>query len=208
MHRIRHAPLLRDAGIVEHFGQQRSPFLVEPTADCFTMHPANKGLRHGLPVFDEGSQAFRVEHDAEYLAGTLRRPPVEQHPKETRRGGVGRQDVPVSVHDNRRIGFLLFQDGINRGPHGRELTIVKRGHPKHRREAGGEQQRVALSQRDRQRICQEEHHVAARFRSSCLEETHMTRRDVRLVREGQLTQVPGTAPVLQQRPERRWFLTV
>ena len=35
----------------------------------------------------------------------------------------------------------------------------------------------------------------------------MTRRDVCLVREGQLTQVPGTAPVLQQRSERRWFLT-
>ena len=30
----------------------------------------------------------------------------------------------------------------------------------------------------------------------------MTRRDLRLVGEGQLAQVPGPTPVLQQRPER------
>ena len=170
------------------------------------MHPADKGLGHRLPVFDERPQAVRVEHEAEDVARALRRPPVEQHPKEARRCAVGRKDVPVSVHDNRRKGFLLFQDGIDRGPHGREFAIVKRGLPKHRRKAGGEQQRVPLSQRDRQRICQEEHHVAARFRSSCLEETNMTRRNVCLMREGQLAQVPGTAPVLQQRPERGSFL--
>ena len=41
--------------------------------------------------------------------------------------------------------------------------------------------------------------LAARF-----EEAEMARRHVRLMREGQLTQIPGTAPVLQQRPERRW----
>jgi hypothetical protein len=114
----------------------------------------------------------------------------------------------MPVHDDRWIGFLLFQDRMNRDPHWREFAVVKCGLPKHRREAGGEQQRVTLSQRNRQRIRQEEHHVAARFRPSCFEEAEMTRRDVCLVREGQLTQVSGTAPVLQKGPERRWFLTV
>jgi hypothetical protein len=143
--KIRRTPPGRHARVVEHFGQERASRLIERTANRFTMHAANRGLCHRLPVVDEGPQAFRVEHEAEDVAGTLRRPPVEQHPEETRRGTVVRQDLPVPVHNHRRIGFLLFQDGMNRGPHWRELTLVECGLPKHRRETGGEEQRVALS---------------------------------------------------------------
>ena len=123
--RIRRTPPLWDAGIVQYLGHERSSSVVERAAKRFAMHTADRVWATASQFSTHGRKPFRMEHEAEYVARAVWRPPVEQHRKEARRRAVGRDDVPLPVHDNRGKGLLLLQDRIDGGTDGRKLAIVE-----------------------------------------------------------------------------------
>jgi hypothetical protein len=70
-----------------------------------------------------------------------------------------------------------------------------------RRVAGGEKERVALAQRDLQRLGQAQHHLAAGLGAARLHEAEVPRGDVRVQGEVELAHAPRRAPVTEERPD-------
>ena len=111
--------------------------------------------------------------------------------------------VVVPIEDHRRIRLVRAQEPVER--------LIDRGHLGRlerplgilRRVAGGEQQPVALSQRDLEVLGEAQNHVPARSRPAVLEKAHVTRRDVRLERELELAEAPPPPPGPKQIPDRR-----
>ena len=70
------------------------------------------------------------------------------------------------------------------------------------RVAGGEQQVVAVAQRDLELLGEVDDHLAAGLRAAGLDEAQVTSGHAGLQGEIELAEAPAAAPVLQQRPER------
>ena len=67
--------------------------------------------------------------------------------------------------------------------------------------AGGEQQLVALPERDLELLGEQQHHLGARRRAAGLDEAQMPGRDPRVERQVELGAPPPLAPLAQQRPD-------
>ena len=67
--------------------------------------------------------------------------------------------------------------------------------------AGGEQQLVALPDRDLELLGEQQHHLGTRRRAAGLDEAQMPRRDPRVERHVELGAPPPLAPLTQQRPD-------
>jgi len=65
-----------NAAITKYLGQELLSCVIERATKRFAMHAADKGLGHRLPVFDEWPQTVWMEHEAEYVARAVWRPPV------------------------------------------------------------------------------------------------------------------------------------
>jgi hypothetical protein len=100
----------------------------------------------------------------------------------------------VAVDRQRREGRVAVENVLHRRARRRELGIVEAALAKGRGEAGGEQHRVAASQRQRQAFGKPHHHIARRPRSAGLDEAEVARRDLRLEREIELAHVALAAP--------------
>ena len=170
-------------------------------ADRLAVHAKDQRLRHRLPVLDQRPQPVRMEHQAQHVAA--RRGGVRPSSSSAKKRDAARWSARcpscrfMTTAGNgsccRRIASIAARTGARSGASSARLA-------EHRREAGREQQGVALAQRDVQRVGQEQHHLAARLRAAGLEEAHVSRRDARLVRERELAQVPGPPPGLSSAP--------
>lgn len=70
------------------------------------------------------------------------------------------------------------------------------------REAGGEQQPIAITQRHMKLIGKPEDHVRARLGLAGLDQTDVTSRDIRGNRQVELTEPPVLPPLPQECPDR------
>jgi hypothetical protein len=104
--------------------------------------------------------------------GRLRRR-AEEKLGHARGPGVGAQQVPAPVDHEGRIRLLLRQHVVERAHHLRKLGRGERAFPPHRRETGGQQQRVLLAQRQVERRRQAQDHVAARRGAAGFQEAEM-----------------------------------
>jgi hypothetical protein len=84
---------------------------------------------------------------------------------------------------------------------GRHLGRVDRSLLEGGREAGGQQEVVAVAQRYVELLGQMQHHLPARLRAARLQEAQVSRRDAGLEREVELAEAAPPAPVAQQRAE-------
>src|SRR5439155_10057 len=103
----------------------------------------------------------RIEHLSQHVRRVRRRlEPLE----DAMRGFVAHHDVPFAIEDERRKRLLLAEDVFERAAHGLEIGRAERPIAVRRRVAGGDEQRVALAERDVEHAGQQLHHLAARLR--------------------------------------------
>ena len=96
------------------------------------------------------------------------------------------------------IGLVAAQDAVDRLAHRAHLRRVEVVLGVGGRVAGGEQQRVAVAQRDVEMLGQLDHHLRARLGPPRLDEAQVPGRHARLEREVLLAHPPPAAPVAQQ----------
>jgi hypothetical protein len=108
----------------------------------------------------------------------------------------------VPVHHDRRERVVLREHPLERAAHLRGGVAVQAGFAVQRRDAGREQELVALAQRDVEHARQPQHHRAAGLRAPALDEAHVPRRGRRLEREPELAEPADAAPAPQQLPDR------
>jgi hypothetical protein len=87
------------------------------------------------------------------------------------------------------------QHALERVAHGRHLRRVDRPLLVRGREAGGQQQVVAVAQRHVELVGEVQHHLAARLRTARLQEAEVAGRDAGLERQVELAQPPPPSPV-------------
>ena len=100
----------------------------------------------------------------------------------------------MSVEDHRRIGLVGPQKPVERLMHRCHLGFLERSLGVQRGVTGGEQQPVALAERDLEVLGQAQNHLAARPRSAGLEEAHVARGHVGLERKLELAEAAAPAP--------------
>ena len=123
--------------------------------------------------------------------------------QQSERRRVRRDQVPAAVHDQRRVRRVPGEHLVERGAHGRHGLGVERRLAVGGRVARGQQQRVALAQRDVEVLGEVEHQLAARPRAARLHEAQVPRRDGGVERDLQLAQPAAAPPVAEQLPDRR-----
>jgi hypothetical protein len=122
--------------------------------------------------------------------------------EERRHGAVGGHERPVPVDGESRVGLVRLEHALDRAACGVERGVVERPLGEHRREPGGDEQAVALAQRDVELLREVEHHLATRLRAARFHEAQMALRDPGLQRQRELTLMAAFAPVAQQRSQR------
>ena len=121
---------------------------------------------------------------------------------EERDAGVDPGEVPPAVDDHGRVRLVALEDAVERLTHRRHLRRVDRALGVGGGEAGGEQELVAVAQRDVELLGQVQDHVAARPGPAGLEEAQVARRHARLARQLELAEAPALAPLSQQVSDR------
>lgn len=106
---------------------------------------------------------------------------------------VGGDERPVPVDDEGRVRLVRPQEAVERLAHRRHLAGIERPLAVQRSVPGGEQQPVALAQRDLEPLREVDDHLAARPGAACLHEAQMTCRHVAFQRQVELRQVPAFA---------------
>ena len=96
---------------------------------------------------------------------------------------------------------MAAQDEVERLAHRGHVGVVERALAVDGRVAGGEQQVVALTQRDLELLGQVQDHLAAGLRAAGLDEADVPGRDAGVEREVELAAPPPLAPVAQQRAD-------
>src|SRR5262249_8534491 len=127
---------------------------------------------------------------------------VEKEPEHAVRPLIAPQEVPLAVHHERGIRFLLLKHELQR--------LLRRAHfgggedcpAIHRGIARRPPPPVSLARRGIEAGGHEEDHVTARLRAPGFEETEMTGRDIGLQSEGQLAQLACRPPLPQQGAKR------
>ena len=114
--------------------------------------------------------------------------------EEARDGAVRRHHVPMAVDRQRRIGLVSGQHQIDRLARGIERRVGERPLRKHRRKTRGDQQNVALAQRNIELLGKMQDHVAGRLGAARLEKAQVLGRDLGLAGEIELAHAPALAP--------------
>ncbi len=121
------------------------------------------------------------------------------------RAAVVRDQRPAVVDRDRRIRIVAVEDELHRFAHRDHLGLVEGALLVDGGMARGQQEAVALAQRDVELVGQVQHHLGAGPGAAGLDEAEVPRRHARLEREIELAQVPAPAPVAQQRPDRPYL---
>ena len=114
--------------------------------------------------------------------------------------------APVAIDGERRVWVVAFQHALQRVTHRLHVRFVQPALTVRRRVARGEQQLVAVAQRDVELLGEMDDHLGAGPCPAGLDEADMPGGHVRLEREVQLAQAPPLAPLAQQRPDADPFL--
>ncbi len=122
--------------------------------------------------------------------------------KQRRHRGVVRDQRPVAVDRDRRIGLVALEHEIDRLARRLQRRIAERALREHRREAGRHQQHVALAQRHVEAFGQMQHHLARRLRAAGLQEAQMLGGNLRFEREIELAAGGGAGAI--RASDRRW----
>jgi len=107
---------------------------------------------------------------------------VEERTKETWRAFVGPQDIPIAIHDDGGVRFMLGQNAINRASYGGHLRGVPGAFKVNRGVAGSEQEDVSFTKRNVQRLRQTQQHLPAGNAATAFDEADVALRYARVQR--------------------------
>ena len=116
---------------------------------------------------------------------------------------VRRHGVPAAVDGHGGVGVVGREEEPERVPRGGHVRIVERALGIRRRIARGEQEPVAIAERDIEPFGQVEHHLATRSRPPGLDEAEVTGGHGRVERELELADPSPLAPGAQQLADAR-----
>jgi hypothetical protein len=119
--------------------------------------------------------------------------------REQRDPRIGGRQVPPAVDHHGRVRLVALEHAVERCADRRHLRLVDRPLGVGGREPGGQQQLVAVAQRDVELLGEVQDHLAARPRAAGLQEAEVAGGHAGLEREVELAQPAAPAPVLQQR---------
>ena len=117
--------------------------------------------------------------------------------EQRRHHAVGRDQIPVPVIGQRRIGLMRLQHQIDRRPRRFQRGIVERALRKGRRKARRHQQHVAFAQGHLQPFRQLQHHLARRRGAAGFDETQMPRGNLGIAGKIELAEMAALPPFAQ-----------
>ena len=151
-------------------------------------------------VDDPRRHALGVEAEAQDVDGRLEEV-VRRAADEQRDGAVGGDEPPVAVDDHGRTRLVTAQDPVDRLADRPHLRLVEVALRVGGREAGGEEERVAVAKRHVEVLGELDDHVGAGLRAAGLDEADVAGRHARLEREVLLAHAAPEAPVAQERSD-------
>ena len=111
---------------------------------------------------------------------------------------VRRRHGPVPVDRQGRVRLMHRQDQVDALARDAEIGIVERPLLVGRRESGGAQEHIPVTQRNRQPVGQQQQHLPTRVSSPGLQETEMFRGDLGVAGEIQLASPAALTPLANQ----------
>ena len=147
-------------------------------------------------VANPGREAVGVEGEAEHVGRRRQQRRVDAFVEHVERPVGGDEDA-VRPHDHRRVREVAVEDRVQRLANRAERLVVERRLRERRGEAGGEQQLVALPQRELHRLRQPHDHAAPRAGATLFDEAHVPLGRARPHRQVELAQPAGRAPAPQ-----------
>jgi hypothetical protein len=133
----------------------------------------------GREVADARRESLRMQTQSQRVDRRCQQRRIDaiQQPRDR---PVGAHQMPVPVDRQRGVGLVAAEHQPDRLAGRGKRGIVQRPLRKERREAGRQQQEIALAQRHLQLRAKVQDHHAARLRPASLDEAQMARRDVGL----------------------------
>jgi hypothetical protein len=147
-------------------------------------------------VGDARREPFRVQAQPQHIHRRLQQRRIGRA-KQRRHSRVVRDQRPVTVDRNRRVGLVALEHELDRLARRLQGGIAERALGKHRREAGRHQQHIALAQRHVEAFGKMQHHLARRLRAAGLQEAQMLGGNLRFQRKVELTEAAALAPFPQ-----------
>ena len=163
--------------------------------------PAQDVVGPRRQVQDAGRQAVGVQGDAQHVDRRRQQfvaDPLHQH----RRGRVGQHQLPLAVHDHRRIGLVPGQHLLEGLAHRLEAGVGQLALTEGGSEAGGDEELVAVAQGHVELLGQVQHHLAAGAGPSRLDEAQVAGGHPGGGGQLELAEVTALAPRPQQGPHR------
>ena len=183
-------------GKARHLLEQRGHLRVSGDRDLM-LEPLDEVRHHLAKVDDPGHQ---LSHHPVHRVRGLEQRRVEPLGQRQHRGVRG-DDGPAAVDDQRRVRLVAAEDQVERLAHRRQLGVLERALGERRSVAGGEQQPIALAERNLELLGEQQHHPGARRGAAGLDEAQMPSRDPGVERQVELGAPPPRAPLAQQRPD-------
>ena len=137
-----------------------------------------------------------MQAEPQHVARRLSR--VAAHPAVRRATARRVDELPVPVDDQRRVGLVGGEDARHRVRDGGHRRVVQPPVRVGGGEPGGQQQGVAVAQRDVEVLAEAQQHRPRRPGASGLDEAQVPGRDAGGTGEGELAQAAAAAPLPQE----------
>ena len=186
--------------LVQQFFVERGEFRVGGDGEL-ARDPAAEHRPYVCQVDDQGGEPARVQaqpHQVHRWSQQIGRDAREERVHRA----VGQHDVPAAVERQRRIRLVRLEHPADRVEGSRQSGVVERTLRVPGCEAGGEQQPIAIPQRDVELVGEPQDHVRARCGPPGLDQADVTSRDVRGDRQVELAEPPALPPLPQECPDR------
>src|SRR5262249_41094869 len=106
---IGRSPTARHAGVIQEVITKGGHLAVRGTYGCyFAMYTLNKASGYIFPICNEGPQSVGLKDEPDRIRA-FRQNEVGKQIEETPGAAVHHQYVPITIHDERRVWFLLDQ---------------------------------------------------------------------------------------------------
>jgi hypothetical protein len=171
---------------------------IQHPTDSFAAGLLEERGRDFSPVLDRRAHRPGFEHQSQYVGRVGHGFGRAQVGEELLRSGVHPHDVPTPVHHDRRVRRMLFEDAVQRGHDALDRRMVEVVFGVDRGEPSGDEQPVAVTQRNVQGDRESKDHVTTGLRPARLDEAHVSRRGRRRCGQVELTHRPQPPPVAHQ----------
>src|SRR5580692_7574547 len=140
------------------------------------MYTPHQARGYILPILNKWTQALWMEDKSDWIA-KCETITAEKKPQKPLHAVIHPENVPVPVDHECGVRFLLPHQEVQSVAGPFQFHSVEARMPIYGCVAAGQEECVAFTHWNLQRLCKTEHHLPARLRPASLETTQMTYRD-------------------------------